>query len=187
MHTFLRASATPAAFRTSQLVSRTRAHTTTTASEVDPLRPSKTARGGVLDPDAAKPTLDIDPFKKAERLGRPMSPHMTIYDPQLTWYMSIFTRITGVGLTSIFYFGSIWYGISPYASGDVVSLVHSLPPAVLIGGKAILAVPIIFHSTNGVRHLIWDTTKALTIKGVYNTGYVVLGLTAVGTVALALQ
>jgi hypothetical protein len=47
------------------------------------------------DPDASKPTLDIDPFKKSARLNRPMSPHLTIYEPQLTWLLSGFHRITG--------------------------------------------------------------------------------------------
>ena len=34
-----------------------------------------------------------------QRLRRPNSPHMTIYQPQLTWYSSIANRITGVGLS----------------------------------------------------------------------------------------
>lgn len=50
------------------------------------------------DPDASKPTLDIDPFKKSERLNRPTSPHLLIYQPQLTWYLSAFHRITGAGI-----------------------------------------------------------------------------------------
>jgi hypothetical protein len=34
-----------------------------------------------------------------QRLARPNSPHMTIYQPQITWYGSIANRITGVGLS----------------------------------------------------------------------------------------
>jgi hypothetical protein len=36
----------------------------------------------------------------SQRSLRPNSPHMTIYQPQLTWYGSIFNRITGVGLSA---------------------------------------------------------------------------------------
>lgn len=34
-----------------------------------------------------------------QRSIRPNSPHLTIYQPQLTWYLSVLTRITGVGLS----------------------------------------------------------------------------------------
>jgi len=34
---------------------------------------------------------------------------------------------------------------------------------------------------------LWDTGKFMTIKGVYSTGYTILGLTAVSTVALVLM
>lgn len=67
--------------------------------------------------------------------------------------------------------------------------------------KASLALPFTFHSWNGIRHLIWDTSSELSLKGgmlchkrrkaritflVYRTGYTVLGLTAVSTIALCL-
>lgn len=35
-----------------------------------------------------------------QRSLRPNSPHLTIYEPQLTWYGSIANRITGVGLSA---------------------------------------------------------------------------------------
>jgi succinate dehydrogenase (ubiquinone) cytochrome b560 subunit len=35
----------------------------------------------------------------AQRRRRPNSPHLTIYQPQLTWYLSMFNRITGVALS----------------------------------------------------------------------------------------
>lgn len=34
-----------------------------------------------------------------QRSVRPISPHLSIYQPQLTWYGSIANRITGVGLS----------------------------------------------------------------------------------------
>jgi hypothetical protein len=35
-----------------------------------------------------------------QRSIRPNSPHMTIYEPQLTWIGSIANRVTGVGLSA---------------------------------------------------------------------------------------
>lgn len=42
-----------------------------------------------------------------------------------------------------------------------------------------LAFPFAYHFNNGVRHLLWDTGKFLTIKEVYTTGYVMVALSAV--------
>lgn len=33
-----------------------------------------------------------------QRKHRPIAPHLTIYQPQLTWYMSLFHRATGGAL-----------------------------------------------------------------------------------------
>jgi succinate dehydrogenase (ubiquinone) cytochrome b560 subunit len=49
--------------------------------------------------DASKPTLDIDPFAKSKRLNRPNAPHLTIYQPQITWVLSAMHRITGFAVT----------------------------------------------------------------------------------------
>lgn len=35
-----------------------------------------------------------------QRLARPSSPHFTIYQPQITWLLSIANRVTGVGLSA---------------------------------------------------------------------------------------
>ncbi len=34
-----------------------------------------------------------------QRLNRPSSPHFTIYQPQITWLVSIAHRVTGTGLS----------------------------------------------------------------------------------------
>ncbi|KAI8928429.1 hypothetical protein BC831DRAFT_448661 [Entophlyctis helioformis] len=140
----------------------------------------------VLGDDAAKPTLDIDPFAKSARLGRPTSPHLTIYQPQLTWYISGAFRVTAAALAVGFYGIAAAYAVVPVTSTALVAAVHSLPPAIILLGKLALAAPISFHFFNGIRHLLWDTGSFLSLKGVYNTGYTVLALSAVTTIALAL-
>lgn len=43
------------------------------------------------------------------------------------------------------------------------------------------------HFGDTIRHLVWDAAKELSLKGVYRTGYAVLGFTAVlGTYLLTL-
>lgn len=124
-----------------------------------------------------------------QRLKRPVSPHMTIYQPQLTWYPSIINRVTGAALSALLYGFTISYVVLPYVgfpftSTDVVQLVSTLPDFVKYTGKALLAAPFAFHSLNGIRHLAWDSGKFLSIKGVYSTGYAVIGASALATLGL---
>jgi len=123
-----------------------------------------------------------------QRIHRPSSPHFTIYQPQLTWIGSIANRVTGVGLSVLLYGFSIAYLIAPgtFDSAHVVEFISGLPEGVKYAGKAILAAPFAFHSFNGLRHLGWDLVKFTSVKGAYVTGYVVLGATAISTVALTL-
>ncbi|TIB66266.1 hypothetical protein E3P78_00092 [Wallemia ichthyophaga] len=126
-----------------------------------------------------------------QRNLRPSSPHFTIYQPQLTWFASIANRVTGVGLSAGIYAFAIGYVTLPLAgagfdSQSLIEITQSAP----VWLKALVKVPIAaafsFHSLNGIRHLLWDTGRFLTLKGAYQTGYAVLGLTAVSTIGLML-
>ncbi|PFH50971.1 hypothetical protein AMATHDRAFT_75266 [Amanita thiersii Skay4041] len=121
-----------------------------------------------------------------QRLNRPSSPHMTIYQPQLTWIASIANRFTGVGLSVLLYGFSLAYLVAPgtFDSAHIIEFVAGLPDGVKYAGKAILAAPFTFHSFNGLRHLGWDMGKFLSVKSAYSTGYVVLGATALSTAYL---
>ncbi|KAI9015166.1 hypothetical protein BC832DRAFT_589619 [Gaertneriomyces semiglobifer] len=149
--------------------------------------PTARAVNNFNDPDAAKPTLEIDSTAKSERLGRPGSPHLLIYQPQLTWYMSGLHRFTGAAIGTLVYGGAIAYALVPFNSAEVISYVHSFPVAALIAAKVIIATPTVYHCLNGLRHLTWDTTRFLSLKGVYNTGYTVLAGSTLLTLYLAMQ
>ncbi|KAJ6607028.1 hypothetical protein B0H10DRAFT_2073519 [Mycena sp. CBHHK59/15] len=123
-----------------------------------------------------------------QRLSRPSSP-MTIYQPQLTSVLSIGNRVTGAALSVLLYGFSLAYLVAPgtFDSTHVVELVAGLPDAAKYAGKAALAAPFAFHSLNGVRHLFGTSGNVLlTLKGVYQTGYVVLAGTVISTVGLVL-
>ncbi|KIM39210.1 hypothetical protein M413DRAFT_19798 [Hebeloma cylindrosporum] len=132
------------------------------------------------------PASAQDQILNKQRIHRPSSPHFTIYQPQLTWLGSIANRVTGVGLSVLLYGFSIAYLVAPttFSSANVVETIAGLPEGVKYAGKAILAAPFAFHSLNGLRHLGWDMVKFTSVKGAYMTGYVVLGATAISTVAL---
>ena len=106
--------------------------------------------------------------------GRPLSPHVSIYQPQLTWLMSIGHRVTGAGLAGLIYaFGITASATSIDLTAKICELVSAVPLPLVLAGKFALAAPFMYHLLNGVRHLIWDTGKALTLRGVYTTGWIV--------------
>ncbi|KAI8583420.1 hypothetical protein K450DRAFT_223580 [Umbelopsis ramanniana AG] len=144
---------------------------------------------------ATPSTMEQSPDAESEllrqqRLVRPKSPHLTIYQPQLTWLMSGFHRITGCAVGAGFYVGALSYLALPalgynFDTSAIVASVASLPVVAKVGIKTTVAFPFVFHCLNGVRHLIWDTGRFLTVDGVYKTGYAVLGSSAAITLYLA--
>lgn len=127
--------------------------------------------------------------QKNERLQRNLSPHLTIYKPQLTSMLSITHRGTGMALTG---YAAI-FGLSalacPEGANAVVNLIEGLQLGTvsLSALKFTLAFPFAYHTVNGVRHLFWDFGKFLTIKEVYTTGWAMLAVsTALTFVLMAL-
>lgn len=120
----------------------------------------------------------------AQRKVRPVSPHLTIYQPQLTWTLSGLHRVTGVVMGGAFYALTCGYAATallniPFETSTLVGAFAALPFAVKLLAKAAMVFPFVFHSLNGVRHIVWDFGKELTLSGVYRTGYIVMGATAV--------
>ncbi|WBW75620.1 succinate dehydrogenase (ubiquinone) cytochrome b subunit [Schizosaccharomyces osmophilus] len=114
-----------------------------------------------------------------QRLHRPNSPHLSIYEPQLTWYLSSLHRVTGVALAGTLYLFATGYLVAPLAgysldTETISSLLQQIPTWIKVPAKFAVSYPFTFHIFNGLRHLIWDTAKELTLKGVYRTGYAVL-------------
>jgi succinate dehydrogenase (ubiquinone) cytochrome b560 subunit len=122
----------------------------------------------------------------AQRKNRPVSPHLEIYQLQLTWVLSGLHRITGVGLAAGLYAVTASYAFGIVDTASLIALFTSLPAAVKVGLKTLAAFPFAFHAWNGIRHLLWDYGIQANIKGVYKTGYAVLGLSAITGLALLL-
>src|SRR6185312_1152568 len=95
---------------------------------------------------------------------RPLSPHLGIYRITITMLMSIVHRITGGAL----YFGTIllaaWL-ISAAMGEHQFALVnrifgHPLGKLVLFG----YTWAVLHHMLGGMRHLLWDTGRAMGIQ-----------------------
>ncbi|KAK9474739.1 uncharacterized protein V1510DRAFT_447023 [Dipodascopsis tothii] len=124
----------------------------------------------VMTPDEAHDIL------VKQRSLRPTSPHLTIYRPQMTWYLSGLHRITGVALAGGFYAFGLSYLAAPYlgielTSATLASAFGALPLVAKVGLKTVASIPFTFHAFNGVRHLVWDLAVMVNNKGVIKSGY----------------
>ena len=115
---------------------------------------------------------------------RPLSPHLQVYRPQLTSVMSIMHRASGAVLATGSLLVALW--LVTLAAGAAVfnpvadAMRHPLGQLVVFG----YSLALVYHGLNGIRHLMWDLRVGLEIKQVYQSGYLVLGLTVLVTAAL---
>ncbi|XP_042237871.1 succinate dehydrogenase cytochrome b560 subunit, mitochondrial-like [Homarus americanus] len=129
-----------------------------------------------------------DYWAKNKRLRRPVSPHMTIYKPQITSMLSLSHRASGLALSGLMSGFSIGMLALPGSYPHYLSLVQSMEfgGVLICGVKFLLAMPFMYHLCNGVRHLVWDLGYGFTLRTLYQTGYFVIGLSLVlsGVVAV---
>ncbi|NXT60229.1 C560 dehydrogenase, partial [Chaetops frenatus] len=95
-------------------------------------------------------------WERNSRSKRPLSPHVSIYKWSLPMAMSITHRGTGVALSlgvSLFSLAALLLPEHfPHYLAQVRAL--SLGPALLCSAKFALALPLSYHTWNGIRHLV---------------------------------
>lgn len=111
-------------------------------------------------------------LQRQKALGHPLSPHLNIYKPQLTWLISGGHRIAGCVMSgskcffntnlinkiliSALFVGVLLFGYGPYDFSDFIERVKSwqLPRPILVSAKFIVAWTIVFHTLNGIRFMV---------------------------------
>jgi succinate dehydrogenase / fumarate reductase cytochrome b subunit len=98
------------------------------------------------------------------RGNRPLSPHLSIYRPQLTSATSIFARITGVALLGAVML-VVWWFLAAATGPEYFDFVNWLLTS-FIGDIVMLlaAWAACYHFLSGLRHLYWDTGRGLEIE-----------------------
>ncbi|KAI1930661.1 hypothetical protein LOZ39_004851 [Ophidiomyces ophidiicola] len=137
----------------------------------------------ITPPDAQKALA-------AQRLSRPVAPHLTIYRWQIGAISSALERLTGMVFSGGLYLFGTAYLVSPYLGWDLsttamATAFGALPLIAKAGLKFLAAWPFAFHVVNGSRILVWSSAKYLTNKHVIQTGSFVFGLATVAAAALA--
>lgn len=135
-------------------------------------------------------TEDPSQILVKQRLNRPVSPHLTIYRPQIGWIGSSLHRISGVALSGSLYLWATAYLASPalgwhLESASMVAAMGALPVAAKIFLKATMALPFTYHSFNGLRHLTWDLGRGLSNNAIIKSGWTVVAVSVASALALA--
>ena len=117
-------------------------------------------------------------IKPSHKVNRPLSPHLTVYKPQISSVMSILHRATGVFMAlslplAMCFFVSLARGRESYEA--FLSFFDGLFGALL---TLALVVSYFYHLANGVRHLCWDAGYGYDIETMSRSGQFVFGVAA---------
>ncbi len=116
------------------------------------------------------------------RGNRPLSPHLSIYRPQLTSMTSILTRITGNAML-ISALLIVWWFLAAATSSEYFAFADGVLTSWLGNLVMVLSLwGLWYHTLAGVRHLIWDNAIGLDLATAYKLGYAVIGGSFVLTV-----
>ncbi|MDD9978856.1 MAG: succinate dehydrogenase, cytochrome b556 subunit [Boseongicola sp.] len=116
------------------------------------------------------------------RGNRPLSPHLTIYRPQLTSMTSILTRITGNALL-VAALLIVWWFLAAASSPEYFAVVDGVITSWF--GDLVMTLSVWglwYHSLAGLRHLYWDTGRGLEVDTAEKLGIVIIVLSVVLTV-----
>ena len=114
---------------------------------------------------------------------RPLSPHLQVYKPQLTSVLSITHRGTGVFLSLGALVLTYWL-VSLAVSEELFNSFHL--HTTFWYGKLFLigfVFSLYYHLSNGIRHLFWDIGLGLEISTTYKSGYFIIFISVVLTLA----
>ena len=108
------------------------------------------------------------------RGNRPLSPHLTIYRPQMTSISSIFVRITGNALLAATLLLIAWL-LAASTSAEAFAWVQCVITSWFGDLVFLLSLWALgYHTLGGLRHLIWDTGRGLELKTAERMGWMMI-------------
>ncbi|MBT8417551.1 MAG: succinate dehydrogenase, cytochrome b556 subunit [Silicimonas sp.] len=116
------------------------------------------------------------------RGNRPLSPHLTIYRPQMTSISSILVRITGTGLI-VGALLVVWWFLAAATSAGSFATADGVITSWF--GDLVMTLSVWalwYHALGGLRHLYWDTGRGLQVEVAEKLGLVMVVLSVVLTI-----
>lgn len=113
---------------------------------------------------------------------RPLSPHLSIYRPQLTSISSILNRLTGISLL-LAAFLIVWWLLAAATSPEAYALADGILTS--LAGDLVMTLSlwaVWYHYLGGLRHLYFDAGKGLEVATAEKLGWAVIA----GSVILTL-
>lgn len=117
-----------------------------------------------------------------KRVERPLSPHLTIYRPQLTSITSILTRITGNALI-VTAFVVVWWLFAAASGPEYFAVANGFATSIV--GDMLFTLSLLgiwYHYLAGLRHLLYDAGHGLDIPTAEKLGWACVGGSVVLTV-----
>ncbi len=114
------------------------------------------------------------------RGNRPLSPHLTIYKPQLNSITSILVRITGNAML-VSAILVVWWLMAAASGAEYFATIDGLITSFL--GDLVMTLSVLglwYHALGGLRHLVWDTGRGLDVETADRMGWGMI----IGSVAL---
>ena len=127
-------------------------------------------------------------IENSNNSNRPLSPHLDIYQYQITWTVSIMHRLTGVAMLFGLLLIICWFLAAAFNETVfrfIDYFLQSWMGLFIIFGSL---WAFWFHFLNGIRHLFWDAGFGFNLETVARSGWtVVIGsilLTIISLIAL---
>ena len=121
------------------------------------------------------------------RGNRPLSPHLSIYRPQMTSMSSIMVRITGLAAFALSAL-VVWWLLAAATSQSAFNFIDGLMRSIL--GDLVMfggAWALYYHMLGRLRHVIWDLGYCLNVEISEKLGIGMFVLATVLAVATALM
>lgn len=101
--------------------------------------------------------------------------------------MSICHRGTGMALSGAVSLFGVSALLLPGNFESYLEFIKSLclGPSLIYTAKFALVFPLMYHTWNGIRHLMWDLGKGLKTAQLYQSGVAILALTVLSSAGLA--
>lgn len=117
---------------------------------------------------------EIPATSRTESHERPLSPHLSIYKPQITSITSITHRASGVFLSLGLIAFVAWLWIAAYCPEYYATLDGHYSTLWARGLMALWTLAFFYHFINGIRHLFWDMGQGLDLPSATRSGYMAI-------------
>lgn len=104
------------------------------------------------------------------KYSRPISPHLSIYKPQISSILSIGHRMSGVGIFLILLSFCWWFTFWVFSKFEpcyLECLNHGFIKFILF----VASYGYFYHFSTGIRHLMWDSGYGFSIPAINISGW----------------